>query len=79
VVVAAGVTETDPVLEAELKPPGFTVTVVAPLTFQARVLLPPTVTDDGFAVKEAMLGTGVTTVTATVWDAEPALLLALTV
>lgn len=58
VVVAVGLSATDPVAELEAKLPGVTVTLVAPEADQLSVVLAPAVMAAGLAVNEAMVGVG---------------------
>jgi hypothetical protein len=58
VVLAVGLSATDPVPEVEAKFPGAMVTLVAPVVLQLSVVLAPLVIDAGLAAKEAMVGVG---------------------
>jgi len=58
VVVAVGLSATEPVPEVEAKFPGAMVTLVAPCVFQLSVVLAPAVINAGLAVNEEMVGAG---------------------
>jgi hypothetical protein len=56
VVVAVGLTLVEPLAEVEVKEPGVTAMLVAPLVDQFSVLLEPELMLVGFAVKELIVG-----------------------
>jgi hypothetical protein len=58
VVVAVGLSATEPVPEVEAKFPGAMVTLVAPCVFQLSVVLAPAVINAGLAVNEEIVGAG---------------------
>jgi hypothetical protein len=70
--VAVGLTLVVPLAEVEVKVPGVTAMVVAPVVAQVRVVLEPELIVVGFAVKELMAGlVGAFTVTVAVAIVEP--------
>jgi hypothetical protein len=79
-VVAAGLTLTDPVAELEENPPGLIEIFVVFFVVQLRVLLAPSRIFAGLALNELIIGFGGTvTVTFTIFVTVPALFLALRV
>jgi hypothetical protein len=80
VVVAVGLTLTDPVSELDLNPPGLIEMLVEFMVTQLSVLLEPSRIFGGLALNELIVGLGGTvTVTFTVFVTVPALFLALRV
>jgi hypothetical protein len=66
VVVAVGLTLVEPLADIDVKLPGATVMLVAPVVVQLSMLLEPVVILGGFAVKELMTGLIVAALTVTV-------------
>jgi hypothetical protein len=81
VVVAVGMTTSDPLGNVEEKPPGLMARLVAPVVDQFKLLLAPAVMLPGLAVKELMAGLlpVAVTVTVEVEVTEPAELVAVRV
>lgn len=81
VVVTEGLTLVDPSLAVDVKVPGDTVTLVAPVLAQLSVLLPPAAMLAGLAVNALITGllTAAVTVTVAVAVADPEALVAVNV
>jgi hypothetical protein len=80
VVVAVGLTLVVPAAAVDVKVPGATAMLVAPVVAQVSVLLEPELTLVGFAVKELMVGlVGTFTVTVAVAVVDPAAFVAVSV
>jgi hypothetical protein len=79
VVVAVGLTVVELLAEVDVNVPGVMAMLVAPVVFQARVLLAPDFMLVGLAVNELILGNGAVTVTAAVAVTEPVELVAVRV